>query len=271
MLQTERHGPVTRFRLARRLPGLRPMFAHAFLVDGLLIDAGPSHQIDEFVTALQGRSIGQLVLTHHHEDHVGGAAALNHLRQLVPRIHPRGLPLLTSPPRLRFYERVIWGRPPFVVGEPLPDQVETDRFRFQVLHTPGHSPDHVVLYEPGQGWLFSGDLFIHPRLSTLRVTEDLPLWWRSLREVARLPFERLFCSHYGRVAGPAELREKIEFIGNLAEQAGELYRRGLPPKEIRNRLLGRENWLPLVTAGEFSKLNLVHGLLALDEQLRAES
>ena len=36
-------------------------------------------------------------------------------------------------------------------GQPIGEWVETDRYRFQVIHTPGHSPDHICLFEPEQG------------------------------------------------------------------------------------------------------------------------
>lgn len=42
----------------------------------------------------------------------------------------------------------------------IPDRLYTDRYRFAVLHTPGHSNDHICLLEPDEGWLFSGDLFL---------------------------------------------------------------------------------------------------------------
>ena len=46
--------------------------------------------------------------------------------------------------------------------------LETPRFRFRVIHTPGHSADHIALYEPNRRWLFSGDLYLAPRLRYLR-------------------------------------------------------------------------------------------------------
>lgn len=55
----------------------RPLWVHAFLVDGLLIDAGPPHCVAELLNALAAERIDQMVLTHHHEDHVG-AALLGH-------------------------------------------------------------------------------------------------------------------------------------------------------------------------------------------------
>lgn len=264
MLEVARFGPVTRLRMARRIPGFRPLYVHAFLVDGCLIDAGTAHTARELLRVLAGETVEQLVLTHHHEDHVGAAAWLGAERGLVPRIHPAGLPALGDPPRLPYYERLYWGRPRPAAGKPLGEVVATRRYRFQVLHTPGHAPDHVVLYEAREGWLFTGDLLIHPRLPTLRRTEDLRSWRASLEAVAGLPARQVFCGHYPKVTGPEVLRAKLQFWTDAAAQAAALRREGLSARAIRDRLLGPEGWLAAFTAGQFSKLNLVQALLALD-------
>ncbi|SDI42922.1 MBL fold metallo-hydrolase [Natribacillus halophilus] len=40
--------------------------------------------------------------------------------------------------------------------------IETSYHRFYLIEAPGHTADHVCLFEPYQGWLFSGDLYITP-------------------------------------------------------------------------------------------------------------
>lgn len=254
MVETRTFGPVLRIATGR----LRGWTSFAYWVDGLLIDAGCPAGARRFVAALQGRPVAQLVLTHHHEDHVGAAARLG----VTPRIHPLGLALLAGPYRLPYYERVVWGTPAPAAGAPLGATVATDRHRFQVHHTPGHAPDHVILHEPDQGWLFSGDLLIHPRVPVLRRGEDLGAILASLRLALTLPAERIFCGHY-RGTEPGHLQEKLDFLLGVVGEAARLGARGWAATAIRDRLLGPEGHLAWISGGRFSKLNLIRGALAL--------
>ena len=40
-----------------------------YLIDGLLIDTGPYRKREELIALFEQRSIEQVILTHHHEDH----------------------------------------------------------------------------------------------------------------------------------------------------------------------------------------------------------
>ena len=51
--------------------------------------------------------------------------------------------------------------------------IKTEHHNFQVIETPGHCPDHVSLYEPEQGWFFSGDLFVSEDQKVFRADEEI--------------------------------------------------------------------------------------------------
>src|SRR5439155_257407 len=115
------------------------------------------------------------------------------------------------------YRRVAWGARQPAPAAPLGDDVATPRFRFRVVHTPGHAVDHVALFEPERGWLFSGDLYLAPRLRYLRADEDVYAMMDSLRRVLALGPQVLFCQHRGRVEqGAARPRDKLALPGELA-------------------------------------------------------
>lgn len=262
MLRTSDHGPVTRIRLARTFLGRALYSVCAYLVDGVLIDSGPPATAAELVGWLGARPPRLVVNTHYHEDHSGANAALHRafgVRILAPAA---SLPRLADFYRLPFYRALVWGRPVNLAVEPLPDVLEAGELRLEVVPTPGHAPDHVCLFERERGWLFSGDLFIHERVTHTREVEDVWQHIASLRRLLALAPKTMFCSHAGVVHNPvARITAKIEFWETLAERADALRREGVPLAAIRGRLLGREGWMTYLSRGDFSKLNMIRALL----------
>ncbi len=254
--------------MCRPILGRPTLWVHAFWIDGLLIDSGCRHTVPDLMKALdrEGLTVEQLVNTHSHEDHVAGNAAIAQRYGVTPRAHPLALPRLATPEtrtEMHFYRRLIWGLVgDSVAGEALGAVVETDRYRFAVHFTPGHAPDHIALHEEREGWLFSGDLMISPRLTVVRPTEDPPVLLESMRHLAGLPVRRLFCSHAYRVsdsAGP--LIMKIAFWEQLQKEARELHRQGLSPSTIARRLLPGGGLIEPFSRGDYARKHLIRGLL----------
>lgn len=137
------------------------------------MDSGCAHTATELVEALADKTITRIVNTHFHEDHIGGNGLLQNQRDgLEILAHPLALPVLANPREtqpLHLYRKLFWGWPEPSIGKPLADGavVETAKYSFQAIHTPGHSPDHICLYEPEHGWLFSRSylsaLLCHPK------------------------------------------------------------------------------------------------------------
>jgi glyoxylase-like metal-dependent hydrolase (beta-lactamase superfamily II) len=148
-----------------------------------------------------------------------------------------------------------------VQAAPLSDVEDWGSLRLQTIHTPGHSPDHVCLFEPERQWLFTGDLFLAERLRYLRSDEDLDALMASLSAVSRLPVREVFCAHRGPVqGGVAALRRKLEWLQALRERILELVREGLPEAEITRRVVGREGPLTWISGGRFSARNFVRAV-----------
>ena len=169
---------------------LGTQFGHFFLLeqDGevTLIDAGLSGYRDTLEPALadMGRSIDDvkaIVLTHADPDHVGFAGELQHTHGIPVYVHradsertrqgktkqSEGSPLamlkmLRHAHSRRALRHMIanGGAKQSKVPEVIPF-VDGDELhvpgRLRVIHTPGHTEGHCVLYAPLEGALFVGD------------------------------------------------------------------------------------------------------------------
>ncbi|MFL6263878.1 MAG: MBL fold metallo-hydrolase [Thermoanaerobaculia bacterium] len=264
MLAPIPYGPLTRLRMAPTFLGkpIREVSAYAFA--DLLIDTGPSATASRLVEHCRGGPVRRVLLTHHHEDHIGGAAALQ--EELgVPILGPAGaVPIFAEGLRMPLYRRIVWrGQPRTFRAEPLGETVEGEGYRLLVVPTPGHAFSHVCFFEEGRRWLFSGDLYVHERVKLLRRIENVWQHIDSLRRVLALEPELLICDHAGVLEHAQEwLRRKIQYWEDLAGQARALRDQGLPVEEIARRLLGPEVFLTYASLGDFSKRNLIRGLLA---------
>jgi glyoxylase-like metal-dependent hydrolase (beta-lactamase superfamily II) len=260
----DRSGPVIKLRVARKLPVVSPYYTTAYWVDGLLVDSGCAHTSPELTAALRHWHVEQLVNTHSHEDHIGANADVQSLFRCPILAHPDALQILQDPrlQPLQLYRRLFWGWPEPSRGEPIGDWVESERFRFQVIHTPGHSPDHICLFEPERGWLFSGDAYIGGKDRALREGYDIHGIIDSLRRLAELPVSTIFSgSGSVRHNGVPALRVKIAYLEGLGERICALRKEGLPPRRIRRRVLGRELPITYLTLGHFSGMRLVRSYL----------
>ena len=262
MLRTSVHGPLTRIELVPTLFG-RPVYrVSSFLLGDTLVDSGCARTAGELAAWCRGRGITRVVHTHHHEDHTGGDHLLVETLNVEVWAPPRTVPILERFYRLPPYRRIVWGQPRNVHARPMGDTVEIGGREFRVIPTPGHAADHVVLFDPERRWLFSGDLFISPRVVYLRRVEDA---WRhldSLRRALELEPELLICSHAGTVENAVQaLKRRIAHWEAVAERGRELVARGRSHRAVTRELLGREGWMTWISGGQFSKANLVRALL----------
>ncbi len=264
MIQIKTYNKVTKFRLARAIMGRRLYFTAAYFVDGLLIDSGCAYTVSELMMALDGSDVKTVVNTHSHEDHVAANTNLKKKYHADILAHQAAIPVLSNPGkiRLRPYQLVLWGRPLPCDAKPLGDTLETERYKFQVIHTPGHSPDHICLYEPNQGWLFTGDAYVGGRDKALRA--DYNIWQiiSSLKKLVSLDTSFLFPGSGSVRESPRfELEEKIRYLEDTGAQILELKNKGLSRTDIRKKVFGREMGIAYYTLGHFSGRNLVRSYL----------
>lgn len=258
-------GAITQILLGREVDGAVYYWTAAYLVDGLLVDTGCAYTAAELTTWLRGRRVEQAINTHHHEDHVGGNALIQKELQLEIFAPVLSVPLINRRPLLHHYQELVWGFPEPSTVKALPDVVATPRFTFRVLQTPGHCPDHISLYEPDRGWLFSGDLFVSENQKVFREDEDIYTILESQRRLLELPAERLtLFTSIGRVFddGKASISAFLDYMDNIRSETVRLAAAGHDAARIRESIFGRESGMSGLTGGHYSVINLVQKLLA---------
>ncbi|MDQ7051878.1 MAG: MBL fold metallo-hydrolase [candidate division KSB1 bacterium] len=231
-----------------------------YRIDGTVIDTGPPNQWRWVRQFLHEKDVRQVFITHHHEDHSGNGANIHReWAAAAIQAHPDALPLLQQGYHLHLYRQIIWGRPDHYTIEPVTGGLSIrNDLRAELVHAPGHSTDMTCVYLPERGWLFTGDLYIASRPKFLRRDENPRQEIESLRTVLKLDFQTVFCAHRGVVQnGRQALQDKLEFLLDLQQNVHELARQGLSPKEVTQRLLGREELLSWMTFFHFSKRNLI--------------
>ena len=103
-------------------------------------------------------TLRQIVVTHAHIDHIGGAAQLKRVTGAPVLFHQADLPLLAM-----LDMQAGW------LGIPTPEKVQLDQsaedetaagvtgLEAKVIHTPGHTPGSICLHFPKQELLLAGD------------------------------------------------------------------------------------------------------------------
>ncbi|WP_347548298.1 MBL fold metallo-hydrolase [Pseudalkalibacillus hwajinpoensis] len=259
MLTVSEFESVKAIKGTFKLAGVR-MNVYLYLIDGLLIDSGPSRLQKEIVDYLSNEIYHQLIFTHHHEDHTGNAAVLP--GNVPMYIHPSGIPLCKRKPHLPFYRRLFWGsRKPFT-PEGIDQQIKTRDHTFELLHTPGHASDHLTLLEKDQGWLFSGDLYVMSHPKSIFAFESIPDVIASLEKVLTCEFKTVFCSHAGILPnGRKRLKEKLDYLQSIQGQVLAKFNDGKPIATIQKEMFPTRHPLNYFSLFENSSRHIVTSII----------
>lgn len=183
--------------------------------EAMVVD--PGAEIDEILARLAKHhlTVKQIVITHAHIDHIGGAMRLREITGAPIAMHPADqmqLPMLGL--------QAMWvgmDAPPKVsIDQPLKDQdlLRVGGMEALVLHTPGHTEGSTCLYFPAQDRLIAGDtLFAGSVGRTDLPGGDFRKLMLSLHgQLMQLPDKVMVVPGHGPVTTIGEERELNPFI-----------------------------------------------------------
>ena len=290
------NGKLTILFLNGLLPNTVPLlFGELFtavLYDGIAIDPGSPkmrRSLARHVRRLRPK-IKKVVATHAHEEHVGN---LNWLSDLT------GAPVHVSKMTAQFmmpFKKLPWVRAA-IIGQPpnlkhpfqlLGETVAGDSGGLQVIATPGHCDDHIVLYDPKEKVLLAGDAFMGSYFATPNPDVDSRKWLVSLERLMELDIEILVEGHGHvhtlradipdfpgvviRQDPKAAISQKLDYLRWLREQIEAGFQDQLPVRVIEASCFPwgkRTSWescatdecIRLLSLGHFSRTELVRSFV----------
>lgn len=246
-----------------------------------LIETGPASTMETLLAGVRQAGfdpdqIGDIIVTHIHLDHAGGAGALLHrLPRARLHVHPVGAPHLIDPSKLmssatRIYGELmgpLWGEMLPVPKERLHVLGDRDSLatRSRTLHaydTPGHANHHLALHERETGAVFTGDVagvrldgIRHVRPPTPPPEFSPEKWQASIATLRSLAPRKLYLTHFGRYDDVTwHLDELLARTWFWAGWVGGRLATGEEPPAVANALRDMEDVILSSAAGEDSLL-----------------
>lgn len=186
--------------------------------EAMVIDPGDDIADILAVTGKHNLQVKQIVITHAHIDHVGGATKLRAATGAPILLNQNDSALLKM---LDFQAAWLGMAPPgkveidHSIGES--DNVQVGSLQGEVLHTPGHTEGSICVYFPAEKKLIAGDTLFAGSIGRT----DLPggsfdKIIRSLHEkVLALPDDTIVVPGHGPLTSIAEERESNPFLNKF--------------------------------------------------------
>jgi glyoxylase-like metal-dependent hydrolase (beta-lactamase superfamily II) len=177
-----------------------------------VIDPGPDDEshIDAIVGASMRERVRWVVLTHTHPDHAPGTERL---------VKATGAEVLAFGKRADKDCAVL---PDRAIGDG--DVIEGTEFGLEVLHTPGHAPNHLCFLLEEERVLFTGDTVLEGMFSVISPPRggDMSVYLATLARLEKLRVSRL-CPGHGDVIDEPRARIQ-EYISHRRDRERQVVR-----------------------------------------------
>jgi glyoxylase-like metal-dependent hydrolase (beta-lactamase superfamily II) len=212
---------------------------HSYLLIGdsksILIDTGLGiGNIKKAIENLTKLPI-KVITTHAHWDHIGGHSLFCDIA-----IHNMdadwlkfGLPIPKAMVIYNIMKEPFFAVPPddfdinqyeIYKGEPAVlledgDIIDVGFRRVRIIHTPGHSPGHICLYEEDRGYLYTGDLIYKGTLDAFYPSTNPLQFMCSVDKISKLSnIKRVLPAHNSLDISPDFILQVKEGFINLADK-----------------------------------------------------
>lgn len=257
MLSLTTHDDVTALELSWWRSRAAGLSVFAYVVRGVLIDTGFPASWGALARYLETTRIRGVLVTHYHEDHAGNVSRLVALGARVA-ISDATLALIRNPDRIGLYRHITWTAMR-AFSAPIVPFVDTS---FELIATPGHSPDHHAVWDHETSTLFAGDLFLGVKVRIAHLHEQPRAHVAALRAMVSRAPSRVFCGHRGLLPnGMALLAAKADWMEATIEHIESRAREGRSISAIRKELFGARGLTDLFSAGDYSAENLIRAVL----------
>ena len=169
-----------------------------------VIDPGPSDErhLKAIAGAIKGERLTHILISHSHRDHCDGARALQALLGgEIASFGPTGTPRGAGAPGLGY----AFVDPAFVPDLRLEDgdTIRGPGFVLDVLHMPGHAPDHLCFALVGKRTVFTGDHVMGWNTTVIAPPEgNMANFLASLERLMPRHDKMFLPGHGGRVQTP---------------------------------------------------------------------
>src|SRR5699024_4492760 len=235
---------------------------YCYEIDGVLIDTGSQSLLRHFKHFFQTMDVDQVLITHDHEDHTGGASYIEQKLGLPIYIHQMSEDETRKKANYPFYRKVFWGKRRPFQSKALANTFQSRQANWDVIETPGHTADHLSFLNKETGQLFSGDIYVHPKTKVVLRQENMPELIRSLKHVLSYDFDTMFCSHAGYVKdGKKALQTKVDYLENMQGEILYLHEKGKSLKEIEALIFKKKYPITLLSFGEWDTKHFIRSFI----------
>ncbi len=209
------------------LINLSDMDSNIYLVGEDAIDAGTGFNFTRLYTLLQiakkePESIRNVVNTHCHFDHTGGNG---YFLEAKVAAHEIDSSVIETGDMEKSVADYFNGNPkPKTVTRKLKegDVLPMGTMELKVIHTPGHTPGSICLYDEKSGTLFSGDTVFADGFGRYDLPGgDKASLKASLEKLSKLKINRLFPGHGQPVLsnGGASVQKALKLLDSVDEDS----------------------------------------------------